>query len=897
MKPLFAGLLAAGLLVVDGRAERGPVMAEGVLVSGEWLVPAAGEAATRDAGAAWRVVPAGLGAADALRAGSRLKPALEHPVLHLAGTGPSTLTRRLVTGRLSVRLALEGAGGAAMADLVARDHGLVDEGVAEGAAPWRLFRAEPASRALEVIEALRNDPRVAEAEVVLARQMARRGLPDDPLLPYQWHLKNLLPTADGGAPADLGVEAVWGAFSSDTEGWRGRGVRIGIIDDGIEYGHPEFAGGRLDTAAGRNWNGGTTAAAQGPADSHGTAVAGLAAAAAHNSLGVSGAAPAAGLVSLRLTAGAHDDADEAQALGHLANPRTGANAAALIHVKNASWGPPDGSFRLAGPGPLARQALANAARDGRGGRGTVFVWAAGNGGSLGEDANADGYANNPHVIAVGAMDSNGLVPDYSEGGACVAVVAPSASDDGLPMVTADRAGRAGFNPPATGDDLDDEAFTWAFGGTSAAAPLVAGVCALMLEANPALGWRDVKEILLRSARRVHPDSKAWITNAAGLRFHPLQGAGLVDAAAATALAAAWPPLGPQVELRHNAMQPGAIPDDSEAGLTRRFEVTQRRRVEHVLLRFSATHPYRGDLRITLVSPSGTASVLAPSYFTASPAGQANYDQWVFSSLHFWGERSEGTWTLRVADVLAEETGRFLGAELTLLAADPLPAPVFTSAAAGRASMGEVFQHTLAIAHGPAVFSVAGALPPGLAFDPAAGTLRGRPSQAGVYTLTFEAAGPGGTAAQTFELKVAGLYEAWIAAQRVPAAASGPAQDPDSDNRTNLEEYAVGGSPMSPEASEFARCLPGPDGAPTISFLRQPDRSDVMWQVEHSPDGLAWTAVAESRGGQPAVSLVAERFVVTESASSEGGGVMVSLIDTAKPAPTHGWFRLRLQLEP
>jgi subtilisin family serine protease/subtilisin-like proprotein convertase family protein len=871
MKSSLAGLLAAGLLVVDGRADPGRVRLAGFRVGGEWLVPAIGEAATRAAG-------------------------VEYPVLHEAGTEPSALTRRIVTGRISVRLHLDGAGVAEMAGGLAGDHGLVDEGVAEGAAPWRLFRADPPAHALEAVDALRADPRVAEAEVVLARQMARRDLPDDPLLPYQWHLKNLLPTADGGAPADLGVEAAWGAFTSDTAGWRGRGVRLGIIDDGIEYAHPEFAGGRLDAAAGRNWNGGPTAAAQGPADSHGTAVAGLAAASADNALGVAGVAPAAGLVSLRLTAAAHDDSEEAQALGYLANPRTGANAAALIHVKNASWGPADGTFRLAGPGPLARQALANAVRDGRGGRGTVFVWAAGNGGALGEDANADGYANNPHVIAVGAMDSDGLVPDYSEGGACVAVVAPSASETGLPMVTADRTGRAGFNPPVNGDDLDDVAFTSGFGGTSAAAPLVAGVCALMLEANPALGWRDVKEILVRSARRVHPDSKAWITNAAGLRFHPLQGAGLVDAAAATAMAASWTPLGPQLELRQNAMQPAAIPDVSEAGLIRRFEVSQRRRVEHVLLRFSANHPYRGDLKLTLTSPSGTASVLAPSYFTASPTGQANYDQWVFSSLHFWGESSAGTWTLRVADVLAEETGRFLGAELTLLAADPLPAPVFTSAAAGTAAMSESFVHALTVTHGPAVFSVTGGLPPGLAFDPATGTLRGRPTRAGVFVLTFEAAGPGGTAIQAFELKVTGLYESWIASHRVAADASAPGDDPDFDDRPNLEEYAVGGNPLSPEAPEFPRCLAGADHAPIISFLRQPARSDVVWQIQHSIDGLVWTAVAESRGGQPAASLVAERFALTESAQPEGG-VVVALTDTAKPSPTHGWFRLRLVLEP
>jgi len=701
MKLSAAGLLAAGLLALPGRAEPGQPRSPTVQVGAEEWVPAPDEAAVRHALRGWRVGPvplAGPAAAADFPPGRIPATGVLHPVFYLAGSAPSVLTRRLVTGQISVRLR-RGAGeapgdrsGTAEATaLVALDHGLADEGVAEGAAPWRLLRADPPARALAVVAALRMDPRVAEAELVVARQMARRALPNDPLLPYQWHLKNILPAADEGPPVDLAIEMAWGGLVAGAPGLRGAGVRLGILDDGIDAGHPEFAGGRLDGPAGRNWNGGAAAngSAQGPGDTHGTAVAGLAGATADNGLGVAGVAPEARLISLRLTAGPHDDAQEAQAFSHLANPRTGAVPLDLLHVKNASWGPPDGVFRLAGPGPLARQALASAARDGRGGRGTVFVWAVGNGGGLNEDANADGYASNPHVIAVGAIDSSGRVPGYSEGGACLAVVAPSAAEDGLPMVTADRPGRAGFNPPTAGSDLSDEAYTNGFGGTSAAAPQVAGVCALMLQANPALGWRDVKEILLRSARRVQPDAEEWFANAVGLRFHPRQGAGLVDAAAATVIAAGWSPLGPPVELRAATTQAAAIPDDQEAGVARSFVFNQRRRVEHALLRLSVSHPYRGDLKITLTSPGGTTSMLAPSYFAASPAGQAHYDQWVFSSLHFWGENALGSWTLRVADVLKEETGRFLSAELTLLAGPAPPAPVFTSPASLTVAVGRI----------------------------------------------------------------------------------------------------------------------------------------------------------------------------------------------------------------
>jgi subtilisin family serine protease/subtilisin-like proprotein convertase family protein len=910
MKLTAAGLLAVGLLALEGRAEPGRWRLASVNVGLEELRLAAGEAGVPDAGRGWLVgpVPAAGGGEDAEDAEDPGVSAMDsaHPVYHLAGSAPSALTRRIVTGRISVRLRFDACGPwdggdvmdlATAAGLVALDHGLTDEGVAEGAAPWRLFRADPPDRALAMVEALRRDPRVAEADVVLARQMVRRELPNDPWLSSQWHLKNLVPAIDGGPPVDLAVETVWGGFGPGSAGWRGRGVRLGIIDDGIDDGHPEFADGRLDAAAGRNWNGGGgDGAAQGPADTHGTAVAGLVAATADNALGVAGVAPEAGLASLRLTAGPHDDAQEAQALGHLANPRTGSNPADLLHVKNASWGPADGVFRLAGPGPLARQALATAARDGRGGRGTVFVWAAGNGGALGEDANADGYANNPHVIAVGAMDSTGQVPAYSEGGACLAVVALSGSEQGLPVVTTDRPGHTGFNPPSLGTDLSDESYTSGFGGTSAAAPQVAGVCALMLQANPALGWRDVKEILLRSARRVQPDSAAWSANAVGLRFHPRQGAGLVAATAATAMAATWSPLGAPVELRATNTQAAAIPDDQAAGLIRPFTISQRRRVEHALLRLSVTHPYRGDLKITLTSPGGTTSVLAPSYFTPSPAGQAHYDQWVFSSLHFWGENAQGTWTLRVADVLEEETGRFLSAELTLLAGPLPPAPAFTSPASLTATAGDSFFHALAATHGPVAFTAVGPLPPGITFDGSTGTLRGRPSRAGTFALNVRGTNAAATTSQALTLTVLGPYESWAMFQKLPESEAGPEADPDEDGWPNVLEYAAGGRPLVADAPDVGRCSDGSDPSPVFVFTRWPARSDVTWQVDHSTNCASWKCIAEAVRGAPAESLVAPRFTVSEIPQPDGR-VRVVVTDTAHPTPAHGWFRLRVAMDP
>lgn len=895
MKLSLAGLLAVGLAGAPGQA--GSVRdAEGVTVrvGTEWLVVAADEMAMRDTASGWSVARSG-----GLRPSQRslVQAVAGHPVLYVEGEAPDDRTRRIVTGCLSVRLRDKAAADGAAAG-VAADFGLYDEGVAEGAAPWRVFRAEPPGRAVEVIDQLRSDARVVEADVVVARQASARGLPNDPLIAEQWHLKNLVPSADGGLPVDLGVEGVWGDFEDASGGVRGRGIRLGIMDDGIDDRHAEFVGGRLDTAADWNWNDGLSSngAAQRPVDTHGTAVAGLAAASAHNAFGVAGVAPDATLISLRLTAGAHDDIQEAQAIAYLATPRSGANPAGMIHVKNASWGPGDGNFRLAGPGPLARQALVNAVRDGRGGRGTVFVWAAGNGGALGEDANADGYANSPQVIAVGAMDSNGRVAGFSEGGACVAVVAPSGSEQGRPLVTTDRPGDLGFNPPATGSDVEDPAFTRGFGGTSAAAPLVAGVCALMLEVNPSLGWRDVKEILMRTARRVNPTSPAWMTNGAGLRFHPLQGAGLVDAAVATRLASRWTPLGPQIAMTATAAQASPIPDDAPAGVIREFKIQARRRVEHAVLRLTANHRFRGDLKVTLTSPSGTVSVLAPSYFVVSGRNQANYEQWAFSSVQFWGENAQGTWSLRVADVVKDIEGQLVSAELSLLTSEFPPPPVFTSAASGAARVGLAFEHVAVVSNGPATFVIEGALPPGLVFDGATGALRGVPEQTGIYAFTIQAVAASGSVSQVFKLQVTGGFDAWMAASSVPGPATGPTDDPDGDGCVNLLEYANGGNPARPEAAPDSTTVSAADGKPSATFTRQIGRTDLLWTIQHSIDGQSWTDIAESRSGEPAVSLDPNRFAVIELAD-EGRPSTVTIVDLAQPAPAQAWFRARVMLSP
>jgi len=559
---------------------------------------------------------------------------------------------------------------------LAAEHRLRWKSLAAGRSGWRVAEVEP-GRVLAVLEALRADPRVVEAELVLGSERRPTAVPDDFFFPRQWALLNTGQL--GGTPGlDINVTGAWGTFGG--EGVRGAGVRLGIVDDGLESAHPDMA---VDATTDRDWPppnqfGGPVRDDANPffeADNHGTAVAGIAAARGNNTIGVSGVAPEARLIGLRLLGGARngigvflDDADVAECFGYLAQ-----SGPVTIDVKNNSWGPVDDRFLLDGPDPLTADALRWAAVHGRGGLGTIVVFASGNGRSFGEDANLNGYANYPEVIAVGAVLDDGQVAPYSEGGACVLVCAPGGPDEAVILaqtkdgiLTTDRSGILGYNGNAASAN---NGFTRTFNGTSAAAPLVSGVVALMLQANPALGWRDVQEILLRTARTHRPADPGWFTNAAGWDFHHDYGAGLVDASAAVALARTWSPRPALKAAEAAAVEVAVIPDDAPAGLSIPLTLADTAlRAERVTVDVRILHSRRGQLRIVLVSPSGTTSVLKPTM--AGDTG-ADLSPWQFSSVHFWGEPADGTWRLRCVDTAADITGTLVSADLRVFGTSPV----------------------------------------------------------------------------------------------------------------------------------------------------------------------------------------------------------------------------------
>ncbi len=532
-------------------------------------------------------------------------------------------SRRLLTREVLVQLATD-----ANPDALAAAVGAVSRGEVPSARGFFLFETSETGGALPLAEALRQKPGVLSAEPQLAKQQQKRFVPDDTLFPNQWHLRNL--GQNGGAVGmDVNVTNVW-----DT--WRGSGVMIGIVDDGLQVTHPDLSA-NVNTQI--DWDFNYNDDDPSPNvnyDDHGTACAGVAAARGNNSLGVSGAAPEAALVGLRLIAAPTTDSQEAAAMTH---------SNEVIWVKSNSWGPYDDGQTLEGPGPLTLNALAQGVAAGRGGKGTIYVWAGGNGRANNDNVNYDGYANSVYTIAIAALSDQGYQASYSEPGACIVVTAPSGSSGRQGITTTDLVGSKGYS---------SSDYTSTFSGTSSAAPLAAGVIALILQANPNLGWRDLQEILIRSATKVSPTDTDWAANGAGFNFNHKFGAGLINAAGAVNLAANWTALGPRTNIFSSQASLGlSIPDNNASGITREFDFSSSSlRVEHVTVTVNITHPYRGDLAITLTSPSGKTSRLAERH---NDPGN-NYSNWKFMSVHHWGESSAGIWTVKVADLSASDTG-------------------------------------------------------------------------------------------------------------------------------------------------------------------------------------------------------------------------------------------------
>ncbi|XP_062516362.1 proprotein convertase subtilisin/kexin type 4-like isoform X2 [Corticium candelabrum] len=475
-----------------------------------------------------------------------------------------------------------------------------------------------------------SEVRWAEQQRVKTRVKRKFRTPTDPLWGDEWYLNSGM---------DHNVLPVW------KQGVTGKGVVLSVVDDGIQYSHPDLFKNYDPIASSTNSmldvqsytseyviacvfsNLLCIAKIEIMRFSHGTACAGEISAGRNSRCGV-GVAYEARVGGIQVL--------EQHDVSHLASIN---EAAALsfrsqyIDIYTSSWGPADDGKTVDGPTWATRKGIENGILKGRYGLGSIYVWAAGNGGYVDDDCNCDNYAGSIHTISVSAATNLGKHAWYSE--KCTSTLTTAFSNGGTKGVIT-----TSLNGSCTSD----------FGGTSAAAPLVAGIIALSLQVNPRLNWRDVQHVIVRASRVIDQSDSLWVTNGAGFHVNPKYGFGILDAQKAVELAKQWTSVPDQhicyarsYTHPRNVTENGLVLTMTTDGCCHgNNDVIY---LEHVVSRIDLQSTYRGDLSIHLVSPKGTHSQLLHPRPADTEGGR--FSNWPFMSTHYWGENPMGTWKLEV----------------------------------------------------------------------------------------------------------------------------------------------------------------------------------------------------------------------------------------------------------
>ena len=530
----------------------------------------------------------------------------------------------------------------------------------------------------------------------------------DPLYKYQWHLENTgqttFATNPGIADEDLNLNTV---ISS---GYTGAGVTVAVIDSGLEIGHEDLADNMV--AGSYDFLDSDTDPTNtiDVSGDHGTSVAGIIAARGWNGLGGRGVAPDASLVGYNLLQNGFGSY-QLQSWG--INPPVEAN----VDIYNMSYGNyyPGISQTFALPDFLDayyEDALVTATTELRSGKGALYVQSSGN--EYSDYATADcgeneftcveviwdNWSTVPYILQVGALNANGQKSSYTTTGAALwvsgfggetganesilsnqnlqlpsgiyepAILTTDQSSCSKGYVSTNVSTRYNEFENSTGNKaINSECnYTSTFGGTSSAAPTVAGVMALIISANPELTWRDVKHIIASTSDQVGTDSDytydfqginqyEWETNSAGYKFHNWFGFGKINAADAVDMAltmqgnnlGTFQTTGFQQEVQDELV----ISDTETTSAT--IEITKpensNNSIEFVRVSIQFNHLVPKSIGLRLVSPDGTeVNIMQPMTNLGTNPANTLFDIGVSG---LYGESIEGTWTLYADDYIED----------------------------------------------------------------------------------------------------------------------------------------------------------------------------------------------------------------------------------------------------
>ncbi len=433
------------------------------------------------------------------------------------------------------------------------------------------------------------------------------------------------------------------AFLDVQDAWStatGAGVVVAVIDDGIDSTHPELSGAYRADLSWDFMNAQTVAGPLLAADNHGTAIAGMIAA-ANDGSGTAGVAYDAELASYRLTS--LDPSTPLDSATIAAALRRGVDEIDVYSVNL------NNSIELYHPGDAAIGAMRRGVAEGRNGLGAIYVYGAGNNGG---DSNYDALVNSRYSIAVGSVyDSNGdgaVDTVISAPGTAVLVSGFAGPND---ILTTDRMGADGY---AAGDYTN--VIDQGFGGVQAAAAQISGVVAMMLEANPALTYRDVQQILVQTSSNWAGGSGSYYDNGLGW--------GTVNAQAAVEAAAGWNDyVAPEAVARSGVVKnfslvldPDGVGSTNDSYVESTVDIASDiGSIEWVEVTLYGVPTDWAGNEILLTSPSGQVSRLTRPHATSS-AGAELDNGWTFTSAAHWGDASGGEWKLTLANASTGQIG-------------------------------------------------------------------------------------------------------------------------------------------------------------------------------------------------------------------------------------------------
>jgi subtilisin family serine protease len=522
--------------------------------------------------------------------------------------------------------------------------------------------------------ATREDVEYAEPNLV--RRITRFAfIPPDELFSRQWHLH---------APSAEAPDLVAGAGIFAPEAWdvtRGRrDIVIAVADDGFDLTHPDFEGNgkvvaQLNATVGSNtisggidWDDDVHPR---PGDYHGTPCLGVAVAEG-NGTGVVGVAPGCALLAVRFPL----DMSDAHFITMFRK------ISQLADIVSCSWGvgPADAPMSRA-----LRDVMSTLARTGgRRGKGLIFCIAAGNNNCPVQDLeNSLTYrhrdrfgiirsysgpidrwvAAHPDAITVSASTSRKTRSAYSSWGRQISVCAPSDNWDDLGQISPLGRGitttdNEGFGPGS--DFTSGNRFTGEFGGTSSATPTVAGVCGLILSANPALSAAEVKALLQQTADKDlllvtdTPVNLAGDFDANG--FSLWFGYGKVNAFRAVDAAANAAATEQLVDVEE---RPALEIPDVGAPVVSSIEIDKQGTINDLRVQVDVRHTFIGDLRIDLIAPDNKVIILHNNIGGSANDLNKTYSIQELPALRtLIGKPIQGTWKLRIRDLFRIDVGRF-----------------------------------------------------------------------------------------------------------------------------------------------------------------------------------------------------------------------------------------------